>query len=314
MPNCLQLCSLARCATKQKYSHFVAVAILCSNKTTCPIQLTMKFCDCLPNWVVECVSNKDVREIRLRNNSAVKVNIGGVWKYCSNEGLTSLCSGARALDVSCDEIVNIACNNSIYAYEHMLSKGYFTLEGGVRFGVCGEYSPAGQVFQKYTSICIRIPHYIHCATQEMLAVVQSGNTIIAGLPAVGKTTLLRDIAAKLANNHNVVVIDERGELDACGELSNCDVLKWTSKQNAFEMILRSMAPNFVICDELSSEDFVWIERAICSGVNIVATIHAPSLLQKAANLPILSSFERAIICQSVGQYKLIDNLSQMQQI
>ena len=269
----------------------------------------MKFHDCLPSWIVDCIKNKEVREIRLRNNAPIKVNVGGVWKYCSNEGLTSFLSGAKALDVSCDEIVNIACNNSIYAYEQMLAKGYFTLKDGVRFGVCGEYSLGGQVFKKYTSICIRIPHCIVCATKEILHLVQSGSTVIAGLPGTGKTTLLRDIASNLALGSNVVVIDERGELAVCDALVSCDVLKWTSKQNAFEMILRSMSPNFVICDELSQDDLLWVGKAISSGVKLVATIHANGLEYKNGCLHYLSPFTNAVICESVGQYRLIANFA-----
>lgn len=264
----------------------------------------MKFVECLPSWIARCVNGKDVREIRLRNNSAVRVNVGGRWLYCATEGLTKDVFAGQTLDVSCSDVVKLACNNSIYAYEQMLAEGYFTLDDGSRWGVAGAYSSVGKVFRDYTSICIRVPRYVNCVNDDVINIVTSGSTLIVGAPGTGKTTLLRDIAANLSTLQNIAVVDERGELDVCGALHNCDVLKWTSKTVGVEMALRCLSPNSILCDELSRDDYVWLPRAVSSGVNIVATLHA-SGVDEAKKVGIdLENFRAVIVCKSVGRYEI----------
>lgn len=265
----------------------------------------MKFVDCLPSWIVRCVEGKDVREIRLRNNSVVRVNVGGRWLYCAVSGLTTDISVCQTLDVPCSDVVKLACNNSIYAYEQMLAEGYFTLDDGSRLGVAGSYSSVGKIFRDYTSICIRVPHCVDCSNANLMDVAKRGSTLIVGAPATGKTTLLRDIAVKLSSCQNVAVVDERGELDVCNVLHNCDVLKWTSKKAGVEMALRCLSPNYILCDELARDDCTWLPRAVCSGVKVIATLHASSV-DEVKNLDInLSNFKTLIICKSVGVYDII---------
>ncbi len=283
-------------------SKLLRIELHCHNFATCPIQLTMKFWECLPVWVADCVKGKDVREIRLRNNAVARVNVGGRWYCCSREGLITNAPSCAKLDVPCDDIVRLACNNSIYAYEQMLARGYFTLADGSRFGVAGSYSSVGQVFKRYTSICIRIPHCVSCADERVMGVVESGNTVIFGPPSSGKTTLLRDVAKRLSTKHNVSVLDERGELDVGDALHDCDVLKWTSKTEGFEMALRSLSPEYVLCDELSASDLSWINRAASCGVKVIATLHAGNIDEvKIA----VNGFGYAIFCKNIGWYECI---------
>ena len=269
----------------------------------------MKFCDCLPSWVRDCIAGRCVREIRLRNNAVVRVNIDGEWWYCSRQGLTNILAQAQKLDQSCDEIVNQACNNSIYAYEQMLAQGYFTLKDGSRFGVAGNYSSSGQVFNEYTSVCIRVPNCVRCADEQMLRAVKNGNTLIVGAPATGKTTLLRDIAKSLSKTGNVAVVDERGELDVGEELCECDLLKWTSKSVGIEMALRCLSPNYIFCDELSRADDSWLERATGAGIIVVASLHANSLEEVRQFLDGNDNFKSVILCKSVGRYEVIEGVS-----
>lgn len=249
-----------------------------------------------------------MREIRLRNNAVVRVNIDGRWLYCSYQGLTTNHLQGQKLDVPCNAIVNQACNNSIYAYEQMLAEGYFTLADGSRFGVAGCYSSGGQVFKEYTSICIRVPKCVSCANEQMLRAVKAGNTLVVGAPASGKTTLLRDIAKHLSQGENVAVVDERGELDVADELCDCDLLKWASKGTGVEMALRCLSPNYIICDELSQADFSWLSRAASAGVVVIASLHADGIEQAKKSFDCVGNFKNAIICKSVGRYEVIETI------
>ena len=251
---------------------------------------------------MNCIQGKQVREIRLRNNSTVRVNIAGEWWYCVDAGLSKSSENCKVLDISCNEIVRLACNNSIYVYEQMLAEGFFTLTDGSRFGVAGEYSSVGKVFKGYTSICIRVPHCIECANVEILSAVRSGNALLFGAPASGKTTLLRDIARQLSHNSAVVVIDERGDLAVSDTLVNCDVLRWTSKYNGVEMALRCLSPNYIICDELCADDLSWLPRVSSAGVKIISTLHAKNLQKAQEFFGDYSFFDYMIHCECVGQY------------
>ena len=165
----------------------------------------MKLLDCLPaNIAAELHDINKLRELRIRNGGAVKVNVGGVWYFL---GINSLSDTPRKAIVAgdvCDDIVKKACRNSVYAYEKTLANGFFTLEDGVRVGVCGQVFGAGRnIFQRYTSLCFRIPHYIKCVSAETVQKCVNKNVLVLGSPGAGKTTDLRDLSVKLGQSNNV---------------------------------------------------------------------------------------------------------------
>ena len=265
----------------------------------------MKLFDCLPAVLVDSLyALRDIRELRVRNNRAVKVNVAGQWYYVCDNGLTQNLAKAIVLDDVCDDIVKIACNNSVYAYEKMLAKGFFTLEDGVRIGVCGHVAGSHDVvFRKYTSLCFRVPHHVCCVDKVTLAQCQKGNVIVIGPPCSGKTTFLRDLAVKLSQHFSVLVVDERGEIFYDDELlnsCNCDVLKWSSKAYAFEIGVRAMSPDFIICDELADSDVGFVKACVSSGVNIACSVHGFSLNDFARKFGLDNEFATAVILDKVN--------------
>ena len=277
--------------------------------TACPIRCCMKLLDCLPSEVSDALyKQKDVREIRIRNGRAVRLNVGGQWYMLGKSGLVQQRGGAITLDDVCDGIVKRACNNSIYAYEKMLAKGFFTLEDGVRVGVCGQVAGSKEaVFQKYTSLCFRIPHHVACVDAVTLAQCSKGNVVVIGPPCSGKTTFLRDLSVKLSQDSNVLVVDERGELFYENDLlysSNCDVLKWTSKAYAFDVGVRSLSPQWIVCDELSSDDVASVRAAVNSGVNVACSAHGYSLEDFSSKFALSCFFKTAIILDSNFRFRV----------
>ena len=262
----------------------------------------MKLFDCLPINIVEALYPlKDVRELRIRNNRAVKVNVVGQWYYVCSSGLTQNVSKAIVVEDVCDRIVRLACNNSVYAYEKMLAKGFFTLEDGVRVGVCGHVAGSHDVvFRKYTSLCFRIPHYVSCVDDVTFSRCQKGNVVVIGPPCSGKTTFLRDLAVKLSKQYSVLVVDERGELFYDDELinsCNCDVLKWSNKAYAFEVGIRAMSPDYIVCDELADSDLPFVKSCINSGVNIACSVHGFTAEDFAQKFGMEKDFNTAIVLQ-----------------
>lgn len=260
----------------------------------------MKLFDCLPCEIAEHINAvSDVREIRIRNGGAVRVNAEGRWYYLGrNKSFVTTARNAIAVGAVCDDIIKKACSNSVYAHEKSLASGYFTLEDGVRIGVCGQMSGADKrVFQKYTSLCFRIPHYVNCVSDDMLKKCEQVNTIVIGAPASGKTTFLRDVAVKLGQSFNVLVADERGELfydDNLISLSGCDILKWTDKQYAFEIGVRAMSPQYFICDELCESDVRFVKSCASSGVKLVCSAHASSKADFDRRFGLLTYFENVV--------------------
>ena len=273
----------------------------------------MKLAECLPTILCERLANvHGMREIRIRDNRAVKVNVNGQWYFVGDKALVQRSENALSLGETCDAIIKKACNNSVYAYEKMLAKGFFTLEDGVRIGVCGVVAGEREkVFQKYTSLCFRIPRYVACVNSDVLAQCRRGNTVVIGPPGSGKTTFLRDLSVKLSSSYNVMVVDERGELfydNALLAKSYCDVLKWSDKLYAFESAVRAMSPDFIVCDELSNEDVTPLKRCLSSGVKVVCSVHGNGLDDFAKRFDLLDSFTTAVILKSADLPISVQNL------
>ena len=273
----------------------------------------MKLAECLPSSLSDKLSSiHGIREIRIRDNRAVKVNVKGQWYFVGEKALVQRSENALILGEVCDGVIIKACNNSVYAYEKMLAKGFFTLEDGVRIGVCGVVAgERDKVFQKYTSLCFRIPHYVSCVDGDVLAQCRRGNSVVIGPPASGKTTFLRDLAFKLSQTYNVMVVDERGELFYDNDLlakSHCDVLKWSDKLYAFESGVRAMSPDFMVCDELSNEDVAPLKRCLSSGVKVICSVHGSSLGDFIRRFELADYFSTAVILRGADLPISVENL------
>ena len=124
-----------------------------------------------------------------------------------------------------------------------------------------------------------------CAAQGLL---------LCGAPGSGKTTLLRDLTRQLCSGfagryYKAAVIDERGALSAmeqgvpqCDLGFTSDVLFGYPKAEGMEQAVRTLSPDFLICDEIASqEELQAVLYALGSGVRTIATVHAGSLRELA---------------------------------
>lgn len=92
------------------------------------------------------------------------INYGGRYYYIGKNGITE--DAKSALVVSTDTVRGIvikATEFSLYSVNNQLVKGYITISGGIRLGVCGEIVRDGgfvKTIKNFTSVNIRIPHEI----------------------------------------------------------------------------------------------------------------------------------------------------------
>ncbi len=239
----------------------------------------------------------NIEEIRLRVNQPLMCLTKGREIGVNNQGS---CTVEKAHVVTGDEIRNtmkLMSNFSLYTIEDQIKKGFFTVSGGHRVGVCGKVVIENgdiKTLKDISSLNVRISREVKGCSDELMNYVvdkernQLRNTLIISPPNNGKTTLLRDLVRNISNSgYNSVVIDERSEIGGTynGELQNdlgirCDVLDACEKTLGMTMALRSMAPRVIVVDEIGTdEDTKALIKTFNSGVNIVATCHADSVEQ-----------------------------------
>lgn len=211
---------------------------------------------------------KNLQEIRIRVNKPILLKL-------------------RQADIVIEYIINSKeilqileklCDNSIYAYTNQICNGFLTIRGGHRIGVTGTaVMENGRVINiKYvTSLNFRIARQVINCSNNILGQVldiQNNtifNTLIVSPPGRGKTTILRDLIRNISNGIERLnfkgktcgVVDERGEIAAMyrGIPQNdigirTDVIENISKAEGIKILIRSMAPEIIACDEIGSKE------------------------------------------------------------
>lgn len=241
-------------------------------------------------------------EIRLRKNRPVMLFYTDGCRYLSkNGGDAATASSAYIITPSeLERACELVFENSLYAHEDELSGGFVTIRGGHRIGIAGS-APCGKIRSlcDISSLNYRIAHE-HTGIAEPIIgkIIRSGrvlNTLIVSPPMCGKTSLLRDTVRCLSERQfRVGVCDTRMELaavhdgEAFMDIGDADVISGMPKPDAMMMLLRSMSPEVIACDELGeAEDFKCVDRLLSCGVSVIATLHGESRasLMRRGRLP-----------------------------
>lgn len=218
------------------------------------------------------VDVEGLSEIRLRAGRPSSVTVFG-----SNIIIDEVLGEAELYDCLAS-----LCRGSVYAYADTAKEGYICGGGGIRVGVCGTFAPDGRGVREITSLNIRIPRAVRNICGGILGMCFDGQTVSSVLiyspPGIGKTTLLRDIAATLGGQYKkrTAVIDTRGELymDEMFRGTVCDILAGYPRPKGIEIATRTLYPEVVICDEIGDTDEArGIIAAQNTGVPIIATAH-----------------------------------------
>lgn len=254
-----------------------------------------------PNNIRELIKNKigenkkiidTLEEIRIRSNRPIILKLRNseiLIKNKTNEN--DICS-----------ILERICNNSIYAYKNQICEGFITIKGGHRVGITGTaVIQNGEVInvKNITSLNFRIAReVIGCSLKILNKIINVdtgsiNNTLIVSPPGKGKTTILRDVIRNISNGIPEInfkgktcgIVDERGEIAAIyqGIPQNdigirTDVIENISKSKGMIMLIRTMAPEVIACDEIGSkEDVEAIKKALISGIKGIFTMHGKNL-------------------------------------
>lgn len=190
-------------------------------------------------------------------------------------------------------VAQLASRWSVHSVLEQLRRGYLTVKGGHRLGLCGTVAVEEgriQALRDLSGINLRIARQRKGVAAEtarwLYGTGQVPNTLILAPPGAGKTTLLRDLIRCLSSGETgcalrVAVADERGELaalyggQACMDLgARTDVMDGCPKALAIPILLRGMNPQVIAVDEITErEDLLAMEQAVGCGVSLLATAH-----------------------------------------
>lgn len=244
-----------------------------------------------------------MEEIRFNAGLPITCVFAGDDRFVGEDGTLmrnpKLAASVGAEDV--EELFYRLCEHSVYAYQDDIARGFITLRGGFRAGICGKVVYRNEVvtgIKEISSVCIRISRQmVGCAENIFPHLILNcrdiHNTLIVSPPRCGKTTVLRDVCRLVSGGSarhgfeglRTSVIDERSEIAACYRgmpQNDCgprtDVLDGCRKSEGIGMMLRGMSPAVIVVDELGAKnDAESIRAAWNAGVRIVATVHAYGL-------------------------------------
>lgn len=234
----------------------------------------------------------EIEEIRIRTDKPITIRVND-----SNRILKHKVTQEETL-----RTFEKICENSIYSYRKQICEGFITIKGGHRIGITGQVVMEDNKvinINYISSLNFRIARQkLECSNEALKYIINPEeniiyNTLIVSPPGCGKTTMIRDVVRKLSNGikefnfkgKTVGLVDERGEIAAMykGIPQNdvgvrTDVIDNISKDKGMRMLVRSMAPEIITCDEIGSkEDVQAINYAICSGIKGIFTAHGGNI-------------------------------------
>lgn len=235
-----------------------------------------------------------IQEIRIRNKLPLIISChNGSFAVLPDGRISPAVGGAYIIEPSdLQRIFRAICENSIYAFAEDIRQGFVTIRGGHRVGITGRANMnCGKIesFRDISSLNIRIAREVIGSANSIIDDVVKPdrivNTLIVAPPMGGKTTVLRDLARQISDmGIKTAIVDERGELASvfCGVPQNnvgvqTDVIENVPKADGALMLLRTMSPQLIVTDEVSTQrDAESLLQCFGMGVSVIASTHGTS--------------------------------------
>ena len=248
-------------------------------------------------------SGERIEEIRVRRDRRASLTLSG-----RNLILDTVLDGSEI-----DGTLTGMCSGSLYAYSDTINRGYISLPGGVRVGVCGRASCEAERMlgvHEISSLVIRIPHKAKRQGEPICTLLEEfgrkRGVLIYSPPGVGKTTLLRGVISILSSGESpmrTAVVDTRGELtfSVGGEELCIDVLSGYPRGLGIEIATRTLSAEVIVCDEIG--DYVEAMALVSShncGVPLIASAHAGAVSELLRRTGIMLLHEADIFGAYVG--------------
>lgn len=270
-----------------------------------------------------------LEEVRLRCGQPLMLKIGDQDWLVSRRG--ELQQNPDAAYVVHEEDIHRSIlaisDNSLYAFEAEIRRGFITIPGGHRVGLAGQVvleHDEVKTMKNFSGLSFRIAREIKDCSKSILPHIYQdkaapGSTLFISAPRCGKTTILRDIARNISRGSrwgppcNVSLIDERSELAGCWQGKaqmdvgpRTDVLDACPKALGMMMAIRSLGPQVVVCDEIGrKEDADALQECANAGVSVISSVHARDL-NEARQRPLLKEMLAA------GAFQTLITLSRRQ--
>ena len=154
-------------------------------------------------------------------------------------------------------------------------------------------------FEQITSGTLRVSEIYEQAKKLQIDIDAEGYTVILlTLQSRGTAEYSQTLAER---QRLVAVIDERGELfPPEGPLPPLERIGGVDKARAVQMALRTLAPQVILLDELGSlEETMALEQGFFSGVDFIASIHAPDAAQAQCRPQVQALLQRGMLRQLV---------------
>lgn len=255
----------------------------------------------LPREILETLQEIRIRESRpleiVYDHDHAFVDAGG--KISDNPA-----AAYRPSHQECLQLLDLLTDHSLYTFEEELKRGFITVRGGHRVGLCGRVVlDKGEIKQikDVTGFNIRLAREMIGAGRSVLPYLIDfeaqtvRHTLLISPPLWGKTTVIRDLARMISTGEwphqlawkgkKVGIIDERSELAACVKGvptfhvgPRTDVMDHCPKAEGMMMMIRSMSPDVLVVDEIGRpEDAAAIREALRAGIKVLATAHGAGL-------------------------------------